>query len=72
MIAKSTGLVAGVADFNMLYGGHFYAIELKVDDNTQSVAQLEWQRLIEQQGGIYVLIRSLDEFQEFIRGVVGG
>ena len=71
MIAKSTGLVSGVADLNLFYGGQFYGIELKVDDNTQTKAQLEWQRLIEQQGGVYVVVRSLEEFKEFVEGVVG-
>ena len=71
MIAKSTGLVAGVADLNMLYRGQFYAIELKVDGGRQSQSQKQWQRVITEQGGVYVVIRSLDEFKEFVEGVVG-
>ena len=70
MIAKSTGLVAGVADLNMLYGGQFYAIELKVEGGRQSQSQKQWQRVITEQGGIYKVIRSLDEFKEFVEGVI--
>ena len=71
MIAKSTGLVAGVADLNMLYGGVFYGIELKTPTGSQTKSQIEWERSITEQGGIYVLIRSLEEFQGFVEGVVG-
>jgi len=70
MIAKSTGLVAGVADLNMLYNGQFYAIELKTPTGSQTKSQKEWQIVVEKQGGIYVLIRSLEKFKEFVEGVV--
>ena len=70
MIAKSTGLVAGVADLNWLYRGVFYAIELKTPTGSQTKSQKQWQRVITEQGGIYTVIRSLDEFKEFVEGVV--
>ena len=69
-IAKSTGLVAGVADLNMLYGGQFYAIELKTATGSQNTAQRTWQATVEAEGGVYVIIRSLGEFQGFIREVL--
>ena len=71
-IIKSLGVVPGVADLNWLYKGVFYGIELKTPTGSQTKTQREWERVITQQGGIYVLIRSLEEFKEFVGGVVGG
>ena len=71
MIIKSIGIVSGVADLNWFYQGQFYGIELKEPGNDQTEDQIEWQTVIEEQGGIYVLIRSLDEFKGFVEGVVG-
>lgn len=70
MIAKSTGLVSGVADLNMVYDGIFYGIELKTDKGRQSDTQIKWQKCIEDQGGKYIIIRNQDEFIEFIQGIV--
>ena len=70
MIAKSTGLVSGVADLNMLYNGVFYGIELKTETGRQSDSQAKWQRGIEAQGGKYIIIRSEDEFKEFIIEII--
>lgn len=70
MIAKSTGLVSGVADLNMVYAGQFYAIELKAGKGRQSKSQKEWQDVIAKQGGSYHVVRSLEEFQELIDGIL--
>ena len=65
-IAKSTGLVSGVADFNAVFCGKFYGLELKTENGTQSKNQKAWQKAIEAQGGEYYIIRSLEEFQGLI------
>jgi hypothetical protein len=70
-IAKSTGLTAGVADFNLLYKGHFYAIELKIPGNGQTQSQYDWQNAIRAQRGSYYVIYSLQEFKDLIRKIVG-
>ena len=70
MIAKSTGLVSGVADLNMIYAGRFYGIELKVGDNKQSKSQIQWQKTIQKQGGSYIVIRNLEEFQAFLHRIL--
>ena len=70
-IIKSLGVVPGVADLNWLYKGQFYAIELKTPTGSQAPSQKQWQRVITEQGGIYTVVRSLDEFREFVEGVVG-
>lgn len=71
MIAKSTGLVAGVSDLNLVHQGTFYAIELKTETGRQSKSQKKWQKIIESEGGQYHIVRSLEEFQELIREVIG-
>src|SRR5690554_1777462 len=69
-IAKSTGLVAGVADLNMIYNGQFHAIELKTPTGSQSATQRNWQQTVEAEGGQYHIVRSLDEFKALIREVL--
>ena len=69
MIAKSTGLVSGVADLNMIYNGTFYGIELKAGKGSQSKSQKKWQKTIEQQGGKYFIIRTEDEFKQLIKDI---
>ena len=70
MIAKSTGLVSGVADLNMVYNGTFYGIEVKTETGRQTPAQKEWQKTIEQQGGKYFIIRTEDEFKQLIKDII--
>ena len=69
-IIKSIGIVSGVSDLSWVYNSKYYAIEFKTDTGDQEPEQKEWERVITQQGGIYVLIRSLEEFQGFVWGVV--
>ena len=66
MIAISTGLVSGVADLNFIHNGTFHAIELKTEKGRQSKSQLEWQKKVEQQGAKYHVIRSFEQFKEFV------
>lgn len=66
---KSLGVVAGVADLICLIprGGHgALLIEMKDAHGTQKPAQKEWQVIVENQGYLYRVIRSLEEFKELI------
>lgn len=70
-IAKSTGLTAGVSDFNLLYKDQFYAIELKANvKGKQSKKQKQWQTDIEAQGGKYCIIHSLEQFKGLIHEIL--
>lgn len=71
LIAKyrAEGLVKGVADCALMmarksYHGLF--VEFKTDTGRQSSAQKSWQQIIENQGYLYRVIRSLEEFKELI------
>lgn len=77
---KAEGVVAGVADLILLVPRCFKAhddegwyntvhalcIEMKTPVGHQSPEQKEWQRLIEEHGYKYAVVRSLDEFIDVV------
>lgn len=68
-IRKAMGVTKGVADTFMAvqrggYGGLF--IEYKTEVGKQSPEQKQWEIIIQSQGYLYRVIRSLDEFKELI------
>ena len=68
-IRKSLGVVPGVADLILLVprpGHGALLIEMKDAKGTQKSRQVEWQKIVERQGYIYKICRSLEEFQEII------
>lgn len=68
----SLGLQAGRSDMVYYRKGRAYMIELKTPDGRQSPKQKEWQQKIEAEGFVYVVIRSVDEFKEFLKKVEQG
>jgi len=60
-ILKGMGMVAGVADMTYLTTPVTF-LEFKVGKGTQSVAQKNWQALVESRGYRYIIIRSQAEF----------
>ena len=69
-ILKAMGMVKGVSDLQWLHSGIYYAIELKTATGRQSNEQIQWQKQIESQGGVYVVLRSFDEFRTFVQSVI--
>lgn len=66
---KNRGVVAGVSDMLMLIPNKHYhglCIEFKTPIGHQSDVQVVWQQLIEKQGYLYVVCRSLEQFKEII------
>lgn len=59
---KALGMVAGVADTLFFWKGKLYCFEFKTEIGRQSDAQKKWQNTIENQGAIYYLVRSEDDF----------
>ena len=73
-IRKAMGVTKGVADTFMAvqkgdYGGLF--IEFKTATGTQSPDQKQWEVIIQNQGYLYRVIRSLDEFKELVIWYLG-
>lgn len=62
---KAEGVVAGVSDLILLVGRGSYkglCIEMKRPKGTQSAEQKAWQRDVEQEGYLYIICRSFDDF----------
>lgn len=54
-----------IACMSMPYqSGYFVAIEVKTKNGKQSEAQKEFQKRVQQHGGIYLLVRSYEDFME--------
>jgi hypothetical protein len=51
----------GVADINGCYNGLYIAIEVKAPKGTQNPSQIAFEGLIKQNGGIYIVARSVDD-----------
>ena len=66
MKLKRMGVVPGVADFLMFVSGKNIAIELKDKGGGQSEAQKFFQKCWEALGGVYVVAKSLEDFQEIV------
>ena len=66
---KKQGVRAGVSDLVLLYSSTqypFLCLEFKAKKGVQSTEQKEFQKSVESVGGLYVLIRSFDEFKIII------
>ncbi len=67
---KRLGVLGGVADFLAFpAGGCRAAIELKDDKGGQEPEQELFQRRWEHSGGVYFLVRTLEEFQGVVNGI---
>jgi len=72
---KEEGLVPGVSDMILLKPNsqHGYlCIENKTPKGKQSPEQVLFQEAVEQNGGKYIIIRSLDEFMKAIEQYLNG
>ena len=61
-ISKSLGMKAGWPDIDMVWKGRYIGIELKAARGKQSPHQRDVQTEIVTSGGVYVVVKSLDEF----------
>lgn len=66
---KALGLVAGVSDLQLSIargGYHGLCLECKTAVGRQSPQQIEWERKVTEQGYLYRIFRSKEEFQQII------
>lgn len=56
----------GGADLIGIYNGRFVAVEIKTQTGRQSEEQATFQRLVESKGGIYKVLRSVEEARQWI------
>ena len=65
------GVLPGVADFLVFTAGRRVAIELKDEDGKQRQSQVLFQVRWEREGGTYLIVRTIEEFQGAIDGIAG-
>lgn len=53
--------INGIPDIVAIVNGQFIGLEIKDIDGKQNDDQIEFQRLLEESGGKYYVIRSIDE-----------
>ena len=61
----------GGADYIGVFRGRFIAIELKTPGGRQSADQRTHQQLVERKGGIYRILRSVDDAYAFLAELRG-
>lgn len=62
------GGIKGIPDINCIYDGLYIGLEVKALDGTQSQDQKNIQELIERAGGVYKIVRSVDDVAKIIEG----
>lgn len=67
---KRLGVRDGVADYLAFPCGRKAAIEIKCEDGKQRKGQKDFQRDWEASGGVYFIVRTLEEFQGVINGLM--
>lgn len=59
----------GGADLIGVFRGRFVAVEVKTPAGHQSEDQIRFQQLVERKGGVYVVLRSVDEARSWLAGM---
>lgn len=57
----------GGADLIGLFRGRFVAIEIKTPTGRQFPEQVQFQALVERKGGVYAVLRSVEDAQALLR-----
>lgn len=66
---KRMGVRPGVADWLAFVPGRAIAIELKDEDGDQDPEQEKFQKKWEAAGNVYILVRTLEQFQGAVQGI---
>jgi uncharacterized short protein YbdD (DUF466 family) len=66
---KGSGATAGMADVNAVMGGKSVSIEVKIGKDKIRESQLKVKAQIEQAGGVYIIVRSFDDFLQKIEEI---
>lgn len=67
MFMKATGLFSGVSDLIVVQPDRVVFVECKDEKGRQSSEQIDFENAVTSLGFEYILVRSLDEFQEKIK-----
>ena len=66
IMLKATGLLSGVSDLILIHNGRVVFIEVKQPTKKQQPSQIDFQNRVSNLGFEYQIIRSLEEFKNFI------
>lgn len=64
---RKSGSTKGVSDMLIIYKGYTINLEIKIGKDKQSKDQIKIQESIEQAGGIYMIVKSFDDFLEKVK-----
>lgn len=64
---RHSGTTKGIADLLILWNGITIHVEVKINRDKQSKVQKDVQDSIERAGGIYIIVKSYDNFLENIK-----
>lgn len=64
---RHSGTTKGIADLLILWNGITIHVEVKINRDKQSKVQKEVQESIENAGGIYIIVKSFDNFLEKVK-----
>lgn len=70
MKLKATGTLSGVSDLIILLPNKTYFIEVKTEVGRQSEEQKKFQEIVKNLGFDYVLVRSLENFINFVNSIL--
>lgn len=70
MRKKSTGLMSGASDLILILQNRLIFVELKSETGVQSDKQKDFEVQVNNLGFEYKLIRSLNEFKEYIQCII--
>jgi len=62
-----SGLNKGLPDIILIVDGKFVGIEVKIGNDRQSEIQKEMQERIERSGGVYLIIKTYNQFESWIK-----
>ncbi|TXI13257.1 MAG: hypothetical protein E6Q68_01720 [Polynucleobacter sp.] len=68
---KALGVVSGPSDLILISVRAVFFVELKVGSNTQSPEQKDFQAKVEARGHKYIILRTFQEFKDFICNTIG-
>lgn len=74
-IMVSEGIRTGVSDLILLKacgGYHGLCVEMKYGKGMQTVSQMEFERIVTEEGYLYRVVRTFEEFRELIDNYVKG
>lgn len=66
-----SSMQAGSADLSCIINGYAVKLEIKIKADRMSALQKKYQEQVEKAGGLYLIIRSFDEFLNCYNKIIG-